>query len=159
VRGRYSRERLCIQFTCAAMLFTMERVTGIEPAHSAWEWKLCLRERTDDTVKEHPYLTVAVRQGSFTDRSSTRVPAVNVEVAQLVVAQHLCGEKSRSRYQSVMDLVRGYSPVPSQSLGSGDHAKGGCSDLLPSSPALVSRSSFPVLTRKCDSRSPTAWAR
>jgi hypothetical protein len=32
---------------------------------------------------------VAVRQGSFTDRSPTRGSAVNVGVSGLVVAQHL----------------------------------------------------------------------
>ena len=37
--------------------------------------------------QEHPYLTVAVRQGSFTDRLPTRGSAVNVEVSELVVAQ------------------------------------------------------------------------
>jgi hypothetical protein len=39
--------------------------------------------------QEHPYLTVAVRQGSFTDRSPTRGSAVNGGVSARVVAQHL----------------------------------------------------------------------
>ena len=32
----------------------VERVTGIEPALSAWEWKLCLRARTEDMVRSIP---------------------------------------------------------------------------------------------------------
>ena len=30
-------QRGSVQFYCAATLFAWERVTGIEPAHSAWE--------------------------------------------------------------------------------------------------------------------------
>ena len=41
----------------------------------------------------HRYLTVAVRQGSFTDRSPTQAPAVNLGVSGLVVAQHLYRRK------------------------------------------------------------------
>ena len=48
VAGRLTR------FGCVATLFTMERVTGIEPALSAWERLLCLRERTDDRVRSIP---------------------------------------------------------------------------------------------------------
>jgi len=32
----------------------VERVTGIEPALSAWEWKLCPRESTADWVRAAP---------------------------------------------------------------------------------------------------------
>jgi len=47
--------------------------------------------------QEHPCLTVAVRQGSFTDRSPRRGSVVNVGVSGLVVAQHPRGEQSRTR--------------------------------------------------------------
>jgi hypothetical protein len=35
----------CIQFDCVATLFAVERVTGIEPALSAWESDMDLRSR------------------------------------------------------------------------------------------------------------------
>ena len=33
---------------------SVERVTGIEPALSAWEWKLCPPERTENRVRSAP---------------------------------------------------------------------------------------------------------
>jgi len=43
----------------------------------------------DGRGQGYPCLTVAVRQGSFTDRSPARGSAVNVGVMGLVVSQHL----------------------------------------------------------------------
>jgi hypothetical protein len=63
-------------------------------------------------------MTVAVRQGSFIDRSPTRGSAVNVcQVSGLVGAQHLSRWVLASGYQSVMGPYAGSSPVTVSELG------------------------------------------
>jgi hypothetical protein len=64
------------------------------------------RHRRVQARQERPYLTVAVRQESFTDRSPTRGSAVKVGMSGLVVAPLSRGERRSSDTNHNMDTMR-----------------------------------------------------
>jgi hypothetical protein len=84
-------------------------------------------------------LTVAVRQGSFTDRSPTRVSAVNVEASGLVAAQHLQRRAAALQILRAMHTWRVLACPVRELKGLGAVRKAAAPPPFHWSPALVTR--------------------